>query len=444
MKSLIKSPTCKLFLALLAIVASAALWLTPIAAAAPFLSLLGFGLGTTYATDLTDADTPSDHKVRDVSTKLTWLRPSRYPLDTILRRIDSKQGAKRASQIKVEWEEDDSLPRTDAVDGATVAGGAAASVSITVDNGSYWRKDDLAYLPDNATTPGTVLYISAVSGNVLTAYLVTPGGTTFGTVPALADNEVIIRMSNAKEEQSNASDSRVSFPGTLYNYTQIFDAVVGLSGTKEATKNYTEDDKARSKKQTLYDLRQTFEYQMIFGDRALISDPTTGKQRSFMGGITYFLSTNDLTYTTGSLTEAILLGFMRTMFSGNAGSDVRYWFPSPAQTLEIDKILASTSTLRNNRNERQLGVMCKSIESSFGKVYLFNHQGLEEMGKTNWGLVIDPAHIRRRPLRPMKTKDIEDKDVDGMATQWIEECSLEVRYEATHAVVRDSATDSFS
>jgi hypothetical protein len=435
----------RLLLALVLVVASAVLLAIPgMAAASPFLSLLGFGLGTTYASDLTDAGTPSDHKIRDVSMDLTWLRPSRYPLDTILRRADVKRGMKRAKQIKVEWEEDDTLPRADAVNGATGAGAAGASVAVTVDNGSYWRKDDLVYLPDNGTSPGGVLWVAGVSGNVITVYFVTPGGTSFGTVPALADNEVLKRMSNAKHEHANASDSRVTYPGTLYNYTQIFDAVVAVSGTKLATENYTEADMARSEKQSLYDLRQTAEYSSIFGDRALITDPTSGKQRSFMGGITYYLSSNDLTYTAGSLTEANLIDMMRQLFSGNAGSDIRYWFPTPNQTAEIDKVLASTSTLRGTRDEKQLGVRCKSITSSFGKVFLFNHQGLAEMGKTNWGLIIDPAHVRRRPLRPMKTKQIEDNDVDGKAEQWIEEVSQEVRYEATHAVVRDTATDSFS
>lgn len=445
MRNFLNRRTLTLFVGVLLVMASAVLWLIPgLAAAAPFASLLGFGLGTTYATDLTDKDTPSTHKVRDVSTKLTWLRPSRYPLDTILRRIDAKYGAQRAKQIKVEWEEDDSLPRGDTVNGATSAGSAGASKSITVDNGNYWRKDDLIYLPDNATSPGAILYVASVSGNVLTVYLVTAGGTTFGTVPALADAEALKRMGNAKEEQSNASDSRVSMPGQLYNYTEIFDAVVAISGTKEATENYTEDDKRRSEKQSLYDLRQHFEYSAIFGDRALINDPTTGKQRGFMGGITYFMSTNDLTYTAGSLTEANIIDFMRQLFSGNAGSDVRYWFATPNQQAEVDKILASTSTLRNSRNEKQLGVMCKSIETTFGKCYMFNHQGLSEMGKTNWGLIIDPAQIRRRPLRPMKIKQVEDSDVDGKAEQWLEECSIEVRYEECHAVVRDSATDGFS
>ena len=44
----------------------------------------------------------------------------------------------------------------------------------------------------------------------------------------------------------------------------------------------------------------------------------------------------------------------------------------------------------------------------------------------------------------MKIKDVTDKDVDGRDQQWQEEATIEVRKEKTHAVIRDTATDSFA
>lgn len=395
--------------------------------------------------DIRQDTTPDDHLVRDVADDLTWLRPDVFPLDTILRRMETQRGMQRAKQAKVEWEEDEILPREDTVDapGGQAAGSSGASVTVTVDNGSYWRPEDLAYLPDNATDAGAVLLITAVSGNDLTAYRV-ESGTSFGTVPALADGEKIIRMSNAKEEMSNASGSRATMPVQKYNRTQIFDTVVAISGTRKATENYTEDDLTRSEKQSLYDYRSGIEYCNIFGKRAVISDPTSGKERRFMGGITFFLSSNDLTYTAGSLTESILIDWMKQLFSGNAGSRTRMFFTTPNLTAEIDKILIASGTLQSTRDERVLGVEANRVHSSFGDLLLINHQGMAEMGKSNYGLVLDPANIRRRPLRPMRSKMVTDNDIDGDAEQWLEECTLEVRYEATHAVVRDSATDSFA
>ena len=417
----------------------------------PMLLWQGFGLlvsfcavgVVTVVADVTETSTPDAHKVRDVSAELTWLRPDIFPLDTILRRMEVRRGSSRAKQVKVEWEEDEILPREDAVDGGTTAGSAGAPKVVPVDNGAYWRKDDLIYLPDNAAAKGSMLYVADVNGNAITVYLVTPGGTSFGTVPALADNERIFRMTNAKQEYSHASGPRTTMPVGLHNLTQIFDTVISISGTRMATENYTIDDYSRSERQVLYDYRSGLEYSTILGKRAKIADPNTGAQRTFQGGITYFLSSNDLTYSAGSLTEANLIDFLKQIFSGNSGSRTRLWFTTPNLTAEIDKILINTSTLQSTRNEKVLGVSANRIHSSFGDVLLINHQGLEEMGKSNYGLVIDPANIRRRPLRRMKTKRIEDSDLDGMAEQWLEECTIEVRYEQTHGVTRDSATDSF-
>lgn len=417
----------------------------------PALATLGlllplFALGSTFVEDITETTTPAAHKVKDVSSLLTMLRPDVFTLDTILRRLEAARGDEAARQVKVEWEEDASFPRGDTVNGATSAGAAAGSVNVVVDNGGYWRKDDLIYLPDNATAPGAVLYVAGVNTNTLTVYRIDQASseTAFGTVPALADAEALKRLAPAKEEYGNASDARASMPAQLYNYTQIMDAVISASETRLATTNYTERDWDRNRNQILYDFRSSVEFATIFGERSIINDPTTGKQRTTMGGITSFLTSNDLTYTTGSLTEANLITFSRQVFSGNSGSRMRWWFSTPNQTEEIDALLIASGTLQSTRDENVLGVEATRLHTSFGDLMLINHQGLSELGKTNYGLIVDPAYIRRRTLRPMRIKDVQDADQDGRAQQWIEEFTMEVRYEATHAVVRDSATDSFA
>lgn len=396
----------------------------------------------TVITDATQTNTPSAHLPPDMSITLTKYRPDLFPMDTIMRRLDTKRSVVRAKQRKVEWEEVGYIPRGDAANGASGAGASGAAVTFTVDNGGYFRKDDLLYLPDNATAPATTLLVTAVSGNDLTVRAI--GSSAYGTVPAIADNEVVKRLGNAKEEFSDASASRAMTPSQFYNYTEIFDAVVGVSGTRKATQNYGEHDFSRMQGDAMFDFRYSLELTGIFGKRSIIPDANSQKTRTTMGGIVSYLSSNDLNYTAGSLTEANLIDFCKQIFSGNAGAKVRLLFTTPNLTAEIDKILISSSTLQSTRDEKVLGVSATRIHSTFGDLMLINHYGLEEMGKSNWGLVVDPQNVRRRPMRPMTTKDVTDKNKDGEAKQWLEECSLEVRYEKTHAVVRDTATDSFA
>src|SRR5690606_17435751 len=101
-------------------------------------------------------------------------------------------------------------------------------------------------------------------------------------------------------------------------------------------------------------------------------------------------------------------------------------------------------TLQSSRGERVLGVEATRVHSTFGDVMLINHPGLALLGKVNWGLILDPANIRRVPLIDMKTKNVQDNDVHGKEKQWYEVATIEVHKEKTHAVVRDTATDGFA
>lgn len=406
-------------------------------------------MAATVVAGITEQSTPDEHKRVDKSMALSKLRSDIFTLDTVMRNLEQSGqglGGRTAEAVKVQWEEDDELPRADAINGAVSAGSSGASVNWTVDNGNYWRKDDLVYLPDNATTPGTVVYVAGVNGNVLTVYRIdqATSETAFGTVPAVANNEAIYRLSNAKEDNGNASDPRSTMPVDYYNYVQHMDATISISEIRAATKNYTENDWTRNQEGVLWDFRTSLEMNQIFGNRSKINDPTTGKQRTTQAGITRYLTTNDLTYTTGSLTESNLIDWMRQLFSGNNGSRKRMLFATPRLSADIDKILIASGTLQSSRGEKVLGVNATKIKTTFGELAVMNHPGLNRLGKVNWGLILDPTNVRRVPLINMKTKKVGDNDVHGETKQWYEVTTTEVRKEMTHAVVRDTATDSFN
>jgi hypothetical protein len=380
---------------------------------------------------------------------LSRLRPDVFSLDTIMRRMENSTNGmptEAARAQKVEWEEDDVIPYQDVTSGATSAGSSGAPVDVPVENGSYFREEMLLYLPDNSSAGGAVLFVSEVTGNTLTVYRMdqSTSETSFGTVPAIGSGEKIVILTNGKEEYSNASGAQGTMPAQHYNYTQILDGVISASETRLATENYTEDDWDRNRNNLLWEFRRRIENAMVFGERTKIVDPKSGKTRATMAGITKFLTSNDLTYSNGSLTESNLIDFARQIFSGNNGSRLRWWFSTPQQTAEIDKILINSGTLQSTRDENVLGVEATRVHTTFGDLMLINNQAFEELGKTHWGLVLDPMQIRRRTLRNMKIKNVEDSDQDGRARQWIEEFTVEVRKEMTHAVVRDNSTDSFS
>lgn len=430
-----------------ALLLGAGLWAGVIDATALLLpAVLGMA---TQINDMTEQSTPSGHQPRDVSITLSKLRPDRFALDTIMRRMEATSNGmptEPATQVKVEWEEDDVISYETTADGATSSTSQGDPVTLDVNDQNVIREKDMLYLPDNSNTKGAVLWVTDVTGTAVTAYRVEmdTSENSFGSVPAISDGEAIKVLSRAKTEQDNASEAQGTMPDQKYNYCQILDQVVEASETRMATENYTDEDWSRNRDNNLWEFRRKLENAQTFGERMSFTDPDTGKQVWMMGGITSFLSSNDLTYTAGSLTEGNLIDFARQIFSGNNGSRLRWCFNTPKLQAEIDKILINSSTLQSSRDENVLGVAATRLRTTFGDLMLINNQAFAELGKDNYGLVVDPMNVRRRTLRNMQiNRGVQDNDVDGRADQWIEQATIEVRKESTHAVIRDTSTDSF-
>jgi len=405
------------------------------------LTPLGMALGVTVVRQITEATTPEQHKVRDVSNVLTRIRPSLAPIDTILRLI----GTESCSATKIEWAESEVLPHEDRVTAAVSAGSAGNPVNVPVATPALWRKDDIAMVVDGSGNTHLLL-VTNVSGSNLTVYKLTDTG--FGAVPALAANQKIYRMTTAKPEFSMVGSGRATMPAYKFNYTQIYEGVVEISGTREATRNYTQmHDLTRAEEEQLWDYRLQIEYSTIFGVPSQITDPATGQPRRTAAGIRYFISTNVIPYnnSTDPLNEGKLMDIAYAVFADQIGSKTKYLVASAGLMHKIDKILLNSSgysQLTATREVNSLGLHITSVRTGFGNLRIIYHEGLSRMGKREWGLIIDPAYIRRRTLRPMSRKDVTPPGLDGRVLQWLEESTVEVRYEKAHGIVYNTNTDA--
>lgn len=392
--------------------------------------LLALGAVTTVD-DITETTTPSDHKVRDVSQKLAERMPHRFPIDTIMRKLELEEPAKAE---KIEWEEDDIIPRSASANGAVTGGSNTDDIVVQNGEAAIFREDDLIFLPDNSAAPRTVLRVTGVNDSTHT---VSVAGLEGANVPALDDNEAVIRMSNAKAEKFTKSGSRTTMPEQFWNWVQRFDAVIEISMTRKATKNYTKPDWQRSRDRQLYDFRNNIENTLIAGTRS--TQTKGGEKLHTMGGLLHFITTKSISYTASTFDEADLIDIARQVFAGNAGSNTRYWFCDPYMVQDI--ALVSVDKVRRSQVEsKTLKIMVSRIETEFGNLVVVPHYGLSELGFSRFGLILDMAQVRRRPLRKMKAQrlKLEENGVDADGIQLKEECSLEVRYELTHAVVNGS------
>ena len=122
-----------------------------------------------------------------------------------------------------------------------------------------------------------------------------------------------------------------------------------------------------------------------------------------------YITTNDITFTAGNITESLLIDWAAQIGTGNNGSRMRLCFTSKNMQAEIDKVLINSSTLQSSREEKVLGVEATMLKTTFVDIVFIYNQGFVEYGKTNYSLVIDPANVRRRPLRAMTVERVEEK-----------------------------------
>ena len=404
-------------------------------------SMFGLGAGPVIG-DVLETAIPDTNKIREVSLNLSRLAPDRFVLDTILRRANAidRMSAPPQKNNKHEWFQSDVIPRTTTVDGVVAGGGLGDTVVFT--DANVIRQGDIIGLPDNATAPGALAYILTMAADGVTAtasrILSTTSETAFQVMPALADLEVVYKITPAKEEKSAVGAPIGTYPLPFYNFYEIYDQTVGHSATKKVNSEYGIHSVTLSEMEAIVDLRRSFEMSLIFGTRF---NGTSGNNMRVAGGIVSYASTNDLNYTAGAMDEADLMDWSKAVFTGNNGSKTRIWVGTPTQTTEVDKILLSTG-LQWNRDDHVLGVHARSLKTSHGTIFFISHQDLEEHGKLNWGLVIDPANLKRVTKRPLHILDATVPGTDGTDKRWIEESTIEVRKEMAFAIVRDTATDN--
>jgi hypothetical protein len=393
---------------------------------------------TTYITNQTQQTTPSDHLVRSVSKVLAGLEPDLYPLDTLLRRM--KAGEKPAS-TKHEWGQVASIPRVDTIATANNAGGAGAAQTVYFTGTVPWRVDDTFI--DLSSTSSPIMWVSALSGNTATVYAlgVRSSNSGLGTVPAMAVGTQIMWIGNAKQEGGTYSSSRAAAPFYDYNFCEISDAVVKISETRKATRNYTaEHDWTRIRRDNLKEFRRSLEYKHWFGKYSETIDPNTSELRWTMNGVTQYI-TKTLSYdkdVVGSpkITESMIIDWLVSIFSGNNGSTSRFLFADSYLAGEIMKV--PLVNLRSRELTQVLGVKVERLTFNFGDVYLKHHRGFNEAGKNHYGVVLDLEHVTKHDLRAMEKRPLKlvEQGVDCDAEQYIEQSTVSITHYDSHAIIQ--------
>lgn len=361
--------------------------------------------------------------VVDMSDTIGLLQPNAEPFMSFLK--IAKRNSEVANNPKFEWMEDDLLPSWDAVNNAS--GYASGATSIVVDNGSYFRVNDVLKVPRTSE----VILVTAVDSGTNTLTVVRGYGVT--AAAAIVDNDPIVIIGNANQEGAGTRELKSTLEVPKYNLTQIFKTPFGVTNTEKATKMYGGSDlsyqQAKAGVQHKIDMARAF----MYGERK--EDTSGSKPKRTTGGLLSFLNKNNYD-AGGQLTQ--------TEFDNNISEVVFKYGSKEKILLASARLLSVINTwalgkLQVDNLAKEFGLEIFKYVTPFGVYNIMNYQHiLEGAVYGGYGVVIDPEGVKYRPLNGRDTKletNIQNNDEDQRKDQYITEAGLEVRNAEKHAVI---------
>jgi hypothetical protein len=342
------------------------------------------------------------------------LEPSAAPLTALL----SMLGSLPAKNPKIEWQENEAMPRLTTLSASAASNATAFGVAADI-----FRVGDVIRFPGQ----GFGGLVTATAAGAITA---TKIGSTAQASAASAQEVYLVSNANAE----GATLREIKYPQlvTASNYCQIIRTPVGLTETEQATDHYLGNERARLQKEAGIEHARAQEQTFFFGPRDLQST----NQRT-CGGLKEFISTN-VTADTGGLTESDWQSFLKSGF--RYGSDRKVAFCSPTAISVIEGYVRSTSTgliTQSPATNATYGIQMKTYVSGQGTVDLVLHRDWND--STNYGgfvFLVDMDAVKMRPLRSTRLKtNVQAPDYDGFKDEYITEVGLQVLHERRHALL---------
>ena len=343
----------------------------------------------------------------DLDKKIVLIRPQDTPIDTFTRSI--------ANNVKSEaWEaggwEIGTREVFDRLDNAYSSG-----TTIAVQNGDMWKPGDtfLVHTIDaNGDDSGIKLdsnnlpvqcIVKAVSGGNLTVQRV---GTLSATIPTIADESIIQRLSPAVSELEASVEGFAIQPSDRKYYNQIHMCQVEESVIHALLKKKVAMDFSVYKEQTLWDFKRGMELCNLFGVGGL-SKNAKGELVHHSTGLWWQMNQQSTVDFTNAMTDQDWNSIGRAIFEGNNGADRRLLFAGNGLLEQIANVASYSKQLEAKNTEMVLGLRVFKIETPFGELLIKPMGSLFEGYFSKCGMVIDPNFVKKYVMEPLTTTQLD-------------------------------------
>ncbi len=350
-----------------------------------------------------------DNNPRAMDAAVYELEPSAAPLAVLMDAI----GNKAAGNPKVEWLEDESMPRITTLSASALSSATAFGVA-----------DDIFRVGDTVkfTSLGFGLLVTVTGAGGIS-------GTILGTPVSAASGLEVFLIGNANAEFATLREIKFTQLASVYNYCQIVRTPLGISETEEATEHYGGPERARLRKKAGIEHSRTLDDLFFNGVRSISSTTRT------MGGVTSYVSTN-LIPDTGGLTEGDWQTALRRIFRYGSGSRLALCSPIGLSAIES---FARGNLVVNDNVASTYGIVMKTYRSGQGDVHLvMNRKWADSANLGGYIALLDmeDGGVMERPLRKTRLKpNVQTPSADGFQDEYITETCIQVKHERKHGII---------
>ena len=304
-----------------------------------------------------------DLKDRTFEQKIMMIEPDETPFVTFLSKLPSV----KTENIKYEHAEIDFMAETVQVNGAVAD---TSEDDITLDSGHAIRVPINAVLWNKTT--GELMRVTQV--NTATEGIKVSRGFGSTTATAIADNEVLVIVSEAQEEGVKFSPARTTKPTTDYNYVQDFETAIEATWRQQSQKELTESDWKFQVAQASVEHKKKQERSFLLKSPRVETTGPNNKQLTYTEGLLAYIdrkvsegeisagaagTSNNVinmgaTYWSETTIENWLESFMHF---GNFSRKVL--ITSPATKMKISRL--GKGYLQTGRDEKILGILIERV-----------------------------------------------------------------------------------
>lgn len=381
-------------------------------------------MAVSTATGTVDSTAPTSNQIKiDMRDAIAMLDPEEQQFTTMLMKLPEE----KAKSHKVEWLEDQLLPRLTALSACALS--TSTVLGVTAGTAVYFRPGDVLR---NALTREAML-VGSVSIDTITVTRAI-GGAVAASTPSGAE---IVIVGFAASEGSRSPLRVITKSSANYNYCQIQRHTFGFTETAEATEMYGGSLFQRERRKKATEHKRAIEQTLFFGARHFVSTP-----RRLCGGLLEFISTN-ITDAGGTFDKGEAQDFLRTgLQKGMKGR--KAFFVSPINAQVLGEFLQDSTWISADPKLRFYGAKVDYLISAvYGdQVPVFVKRDWGDYSTANtqfggYGILVDLEYAQYAPLRPTRlVLNTQDNDEDAVNGEWKTEHSFKCEVEQVHSILR--------